>query len=48
VREKFSEHCQRVLSCRRLAVSYVAATLGATGTALGLNSLVKVSSHLRL
>ena len=26
-------------------MSYVAATLGATGTALGLNSLVKVSSH---
>ena len=26
-------------------MSYVAATLGATGTALGLNSLVKVGSH---
>ena len=28
-------------------MSYVAATLGATTTALGLNGLVKVSSHVR-
>jgi len=37
--------CSVLRHCRRLGVSYVAATLGATGTALGLNSLVKVSSR---
>lgn len=36
-----------IMYFRRLGVSYVAATLGATGTALGLNKMVKVTSQLR-
>ena len=34
----------KFFGCRRLGVSYVAATTAATGTALGLNKLVAVSS----
>jgi len=42
--KKGQDTCYYVLCYRRLGGSYVAATLGATGTALGLNNLVKVSS----